>query len=297
MMRSSLFAGLAFAATAALAAPASADCILQIEPAYDTWRIEHDPFEDGAALQVFDIAFVNAGDSPCAGSVQTDLRGAPYGLIQSGQADPIAYVVTDEQSGADLTPRTGQSQRRLAARPLDVAPGQRELRRFSVLAAPGDLPTAGLYSQPVFFTVLDPTGLPIAQKSVTVALDIAASAVMGLKGEFSRTSDGAVIRLGELTPGPRDLAVELYVLSTRGYQISVTSENQGRLRMGKTDWYIDYGLRLGGETLNLTSGDEVRVMNARRNRDSYPLGLSVGSVTGARAGDYSDTITFVIAAI
>ena len=40
MMRSSLLAGLAFAATAALAAPASADCILQIEPAYDTWRIE-----------------------------------------------------------------------------------------------------------------------------------------------------------------------------------------------------------------------------------------------------------------
>ena len=132
---------------------------------------------------------------------------------------------------------------------------------------------------------------------MTLVLDLAAAAAIGLKGEFSRPNGTPVIDLGELTEGPRPLNTALYVHSTGGYRVSVTSANRGRLRQGATAWYVDYNLKVGAQDINLQRTDTINVVSQTARRDDYPLTVRIGDVSGKRAGEYSDTLTFTVAAI
>ncbi len=276
---------------------ARADCRLAIEPAEDQWVIRYDPFTQDDAARSFDLALINLGDATCSGALQVNLRGEPFGLALAGEGERLAYVLVDERGGSDLTPRTGQSARRLNARPVSLAPGQRGLFRFSFAAVPRELMSEGTYSQDVVFSVETGDGAPIAERAQTLGVQVISAAVMGLKGEFHRANGVATIDLGELSEGPRSLETQLFVLSTRGYSVSVSSANQGRLRMAATDWYVDYNLAVGDRSVNLAKGDSFDIVSRRARADSYPLTIDIGSVVGKRAGEYSDVLTFTIAAI
>lgn len=272
-------------------------CRLAFEGGADQWIIQYDPFAQDQAVRHFDIAVINQGDAPCTGAVRVDLRGEPFGLAQSGGSDRLAYALVDERGGTDVTPHAGRSARRIGGRPVDVAPGQRALLRFSLTVASGDLLSAGLYSQTAFLTMEGAEGLAVAEKPLTLGVQVASAAMMGLKGEFSRRGGVATIDLGELTEGRRPLATTLYVLSTGGYSVAVSSANGGRLRQGASEWYVPYGLALGDRAMDLETGDRLEVASRRPRADDYRLTIHVGSVAGRRAGDYSDTLTFTIAAI
>jgi hypothetical protein len=289
--------GALLAASAAGVGAARADCNLSIQPAQDQWMIQHDAFAGDALQRQFDIALVNLGDSPCAGTVRIDLRGEQYGLSRPGVAERVAYALVDERGGNDITPRTGQSARRLNAQPVSLGAGERSLVRFTFAADPEALLGEGIYSQNVFIAVEAADGAPIAERPVSLAINVIPAAVMGLKGEFQRINGVARIDLGELTEGPRSLGTSLFVLSTGGYRVSVESSNGGRLRMGASDWYVDYGLAIGSNSMSLSQGDDFEVTSRRPRADDYPLTVMVGDVRGRRAGEYSDVLTFTIAAL
>lgn len=284
------------AAFALIAMPAQA-CDLNIEGAAQTWRIAYNPFAQDDALRQFDVALVNTGGSACIGAFSTRLDGELYGLTQSGRAERVAYAIVEDRSGSDITPRSGFSARQTAAPPVALAPGERMLVRFSVAAAPTTLLTAGLYSQTLDLAVETAEGLPLAQRAVTIALDVESAAVMGIKGEVQRSNRGAIIDLGALTEGRRNLAASVYVLSTESYSVSITSANEGNLRLGDTDWLIPYGIALGPHPVDLLQGDRVEVVSREARSDDYPLTISVGSVAGKRAGEYSDVLTLTVAAL
>ncbi|PZU57708.1 MAG: hypothetical protein DI552_07880, partial [Brevundimonas sp.] len=168
---------------------------------------------------------------------------------------------------------------------------------FSFTAAPSETLSAGLYSQNAFISLETPEGQTLAEKPVTLSIEVPSAAVMGLKGEFRRTGGTATIDLGELTQGVRPLRTTLYVLSTAGYSVSVSSENRGRLRQGASEWYVPYALALGDRDMDLGRGGRLDVVSRRARLDDYPLTISVGSVAGKRAGDYSDILTFTVAAL
>ncbi|MBX9460140.1 MAG: hypothetical protein KL785_02400 [Brevundimonas sp.] len=289
--------GALLAATAAGAGTARADCNLSIQPAQDQWLIQHDPFAGDALQRQFDVALVNLGDSPCTGSVRMDLRGEQYGLSKAGDPERVAYALIDERGGNDITPRTGQSARRLNAQPVNLGAGERSLVRFTFAADPEAMLGEGVYSQNVFIAVETADGAPVAERPVSLAINVIPAAVMGLKGEFQRINGVARIDLGELTEGSRPLGTSLFVLSTGGYRVSVQSSNSGRLRMGVSDWYVDYGLAVGSNSMSLGQGDDFVVTSNRPRADDYPLTVTVGDVRGRRAGEYSDVLTFTIAAL
>lgn len=290
----------AAATTAALTlgvGPASAACTLSIEPAQDQWVVRYNPYEDDAVQQRYDVAVVNTGTTDCVGSMRVDLRGEAYGMRQAGGQDRVAYALIDERSGADVTPRSGQGPRRFGAQPVRLAPGERGLIRFALAAAPeGDL-ARGFYSQTAYLSVIASDGEPMAERPVTLGVEVAASAVMGLKGEFQRSQGTATVDLGELSSGRRDLNTSLYVKSTGGYRVSVSSANRGRLRLANSNWYVDYRLALGAENMDLAQVDTLEVVSRRARNDSYPLAVSIGDVAGKRAGAYRDTLTFTVAAL
>lgn len=272
-------------------------CALVVEAGSDQWVIQHDPFVDTAAARQFDLAVVNRGDAPCSGVVGLDLRGEPFGLNQAGSAERLAYEVLDERAATDITPRVGRNARRANARPLSLAPGERSMLRFSLVVDTSEIPDAGLYTQTAFVTLNRSDGIPLTEKPVVLGIQIPSAALMGLKGEFQRNDGVATLNLGPLSEGSRSLNTTLYVLSTAGYSVSVSSANQGRLRQGMTEWYVPYTLSLGDTTLNLSAARSLTVQSGRARIDDYPLAVALGSVSGRRAGQYTDTVTFTIAAL
>lgn len=279
------------------ASPAHADCQLAIDPVQDEWTVDYDPFTADAAERTFDVAMTNTGDTACSGILRVDLRGMPFGLSNGENSQRVVYVLAEDRTGADLTPRSGQSLRRGARQAVNVAPGERALMRFTFAALPEEILSSGLHSQDVFLSMEDARGLPLGEQPITLGVQVASAAMMGLKGEFRRSNGIARIDLGELTAGQKPLATSLYVLSTEGYRVTVRSENEGRLRLGASEWYVDYGLAIGSRTMNLATEDSFSIQSRRARADDYPLTVRIGNVAGKRAGDYSDVLTFTVAAI
>jgi len=290
------------AAAALLAVPAAAsaqprDCQIQIDSGAQQWTLRYDPLEQDAAVQQFDLGVVNTGDTACNVVSRVELRGETFGLSPQAGGPRLVYNLVNETAGADVTPRAGQSARNVGARPIRLSPGERGLMRFSFAVAPSDTLSAGLYSQTAFISLEKPNGDPLSEKPITLNVEVPSAAVMGLKGEFRRTGGVATLDLGELSEGVRQLRTTLYVLSTAGYAVSVTSENQGRLRQGSSDWYVPYGLALGERDMDLSRGGRLDVVSNRARLDDYPLTIRIGSTAGRRAGDYSDVLTFTVAAL
>lgn len=297
-VRSSALA-VAVMTTALVAGPAAAQsgCRLVIESGADFWAMSYDPFRQDAAVKDFDIAVLNQGDAACSAVTRVELRAEEFGLTHSVTTQRIAYALVDERAGADVTPRAGQSARRLSARPLTLAPGERGLMRFSFQVAPSETPAAGVYSQNAYIVLESQDGQVLARRPLSLNMEVPSAAVMGLKGEFRRTGGVATLDLGELSEGSRSLRTTLYVLSTAGYSVSVSSANRGKLRQGSAEWYIPYDLALGDRDMQLAQGGRLDVVSRRARLDDYPLTIRIGSVVGSRAGEYKDTLTFTIAAI
>lgn len=279
------------------AGSAKADCLLSIQPGQDQWLINYEPFAQDEAARSFDVAVINQGDTACSGTLSVDLRGERFGLGQAGSTNRVPYALIDESAGSDLTPRAGQSARRLNARPVNVGPGERSLLRFAFAASTDDLISSGVYSQEAFISVQNDKGLPLAERSVNLAVNVIPAAVMGLKGAFQRNNGVATIDLGDLVAGTKSLDTALYVLSTGGYNVSVSSRNQGQLRQATGNWSIVYSLIVGEHGMNLSAPRDFSVPSNVARFDNYPLSVNIGSIAAKRAGVYSDTITFTVAAI
>lgn len=293
---SAMMAAAAFAVVG-FGSPAMANCQLTIEPGQDEWLIRHDPFTQDIAQRQFDVALFNRGDAPCEGVIRTDLRGEQFGLTQPRGGERVAYALIDERGGADITPRAGRNARRIDTRSISVAPGERSLVRFTFAPDTADRLSAGNYTQNLFLAVEDASGGALAQQPVTLSLNVISTALMGLKGQFQRSNGVANIDLGELQPGLRPLRTSLYVLSTAGYSVSVSSANAGQLRLGQSDWYVDYSLGLDNRWMDLKTVSTLTQPSQSARADDYDLSVEIGSVAGKRAGNYSDTVTFTISAL
>jgi len=282
---------------AAQEAGAATGCRLVVEAGPDQWVVSYDPFVDRAVERQFDMAVVNRGGAACAGVVGLELRGEAFGLSRDGAGQRLAYAVVDERASTDITPRTGKNVARVGARSVALAPGERTMLRFSVVVDPAEIPSAGLYTQSAFLTLEQGDGVPLTERPVTLGVRVPSAAMMGLKGEFRRSGGAATIDLGPLTEGSRQLNTTLYVLSTAGYSVSVSSANAGQLRLGATDWYVPYTLTVGNLKVDLASSQALQIPSLRARLDDYPLAVNVGTVGGRRAGNYTDMVTFTIAAL
>ena len=87
------------------------------------------------------------------------------------------------------------------------------------------------------------------------------------------------------------------MLSTGGYRVTVSSENNGRLKHKDAQWFVDYRLTLGRHSLDLSSPDGFEIVSNRARFDNYPVKIEIGETAGKRAGNYTDTVTFTVAAI
>lgn len=290
-------AALMTAAGAALAAPPD-DCRLQVDPVSTTWSINaYDPFSGVKPVRTFDVSFLNTGGKVCNVRLGMDTIGQPYGLgSEAGLAARLPYTVVNETLNADITPFLGTSGKPAeTGKQLQVKPGERELVQFSFAVDPSGVTGDGRYSQTVNLRAEEANGTLAGERPVVLSLDVTPSAVLGLKGAFTRTNGGARIDLGELTEGPMNPPVAVYVYSTRGYRMSAESRNNWRLTLsGASEWSAPYRLSLGGKPIG--AGDTVDVhAGAGLREDSYAVGLVLQDVSRLRAGLYTDLVTLSVA--
>lgn len=292
--------GLSFAFTSALAAliptPASAACVLVVEPVQSQLILRHNPLEATTAQGMIEVNVVNRGDSECVGTLGASLRGEPFGLYSNPGSQAILYQLVDEKGRNDITPRNGQNQLRRGERFVRWAPGEHSLEIVSVAAMPSSTASQGRYSQSLELEVVGGNGMILASRPLTLGVEIIPAALIGVKGQLARSRGANIVDLGELERGPKQLPLTLYVVSTGGYSVSATSENQGRLKNDNGQWFVDYRLRLGLHNLNLSAPDGFTIVSERARFDNYPVAIEIGETAGKRAGGYRDTVTFTVAA-
>jgi hypothetical protein len=297
-------APLAIAATALLATMPEAaiaqaapqpTCQLRVEPSMTNWVVHgYDPFSADQPAGSFDVTFINDGTLECRFRPIFTLDQEPFGL-QSGSSRRVPYTLFDVFSQYDATPRSGRSLANVTRREVVIAPHGQQIVRYNFSAARQSIPRDGLFTQNLEVVAEDSSGNVIGGRQLILGVEVQPSVLMGLSGAFRQNQGRALVDLGDLSHGIGALPLKLYVQSTRGYTVSLESQNAGQLKLQGTSWAIPYQLSLGDRAVPLTGvGTYLSPSGSGAVPDSLPLRFVVEDTRNMRAGTYSDVITITI---
>lgn len=271
-------------------------CELNILPSSSSWSISgYNPFSTSPLSATYSVTFSNTGGADCRFRVAFQTQSQPFGLAGAGQTLP--YTLVDNTDNVNASPFGGTTPLVLQ-RGFTLAPGAQQTINYSYIVNLAVLPTDGDFEQDLFIQALDGVQI-VNEKPIVLTLNVAPSAVIGLRGAFlAGLHGGAYVDFGPLRPGPQLTLLALYVQSTGGYRVDVESANQGNLRLrGASQWQIPYTMAIGGNPLNLASSqhfDAPRLATARQ--DLLPMSFTVGDTALKRAGRYEDVITLSVTA-
>lgn len=288
--------------TLAAAAPSprpANDCTISVRPDQTTWTISgYDPFGSGAAEGVFAVHFTNSGSTACSFNPVFELSSPPFGLARgNNNGHRIDYTLVDLTSGVDVTPTPSRPRPDTRFDQITLDPNETESRLFRFAIDTGSITRDGTFSQDVMVGAQDGRFTAVGSAPVVLLFNVQPSARMSLAGSYSRRDGRAVVDIGELRPGRAPVVLQLNVSSTSAYDLTVSSRNQGRLRLASSDWTIPYSLAIGGHPIDL-SGTAILPMPDRAGFriDRLPIDIIVGGVESRRAGTYSDVISISVAA-
>jgi hypothetical protein len=300
MMRPVLFlSALALAGpTWAQPGASATECRIVINPAPSAWIIQgHDPFGTAVPEATFGVTFTNGSASECRFAPVFELDQPPFGLSK-GNGNRINYALVNLTDSQDVTPRAGRTQRTPSQGNVVLGPNESRTFIYRLAANPDDVRDAGVFTQDVVIEAQDDRFRSVGGARIVLGVNVLPSARIGLAGAFTMNDGHAVVDLGELTTGPAPVPLQLRVRSTGRYSINVSSANAGRLRLGSTEWYVPYGLMIGGNNVTLSGTDTLAgPIESGFHRDSLPIRFTIGDVSDRRAGTYSDVILISVSAL
>lgn len=300
MFRSLLLFGVSLLAAQAHAQKppaAPAQCQLRITASPASWMINGiDPFSEQMAEGTFSAMFINDGTTDCRFTPVFELRQPPFGLSK-GTGKPIGYALLNLSESQDVTPRAGRSQRIPSGREVVLRPTETRTILYKLVADLDDIRDSGTFTQDLTLEALDGQFRSLGGAAVVIGMTVLPSARIGLAGAYSMNDGQAVVDLGELRQGVAPVPLQLRVSSTGEYDISVSSANSGKLRMGASDWSIPYSVAIGGNSVTLTGASTLAGPGGSGfKRDSLPIQFLIGDVSDKRAGTYSDVISISVTA-
>jgi spore coat protein U-like protein len=163
---------------------------------------------------------------------------------------------------------------------------------------PGQVVKNGTYTDRVTVNVYEvrngvPVG-PIDSRSAQVRAKVrqVVSARVTVNG-VTRTLSGSsgVLNMGELSRSGGG-SFELHVAGNSDYDLSLSSENAGRLVSANNPDGIGYSVSVGGRTSQLTRGSSFSL----GGNGTYTVAVQVDDVSQAVAGTYSDNLILIISA-
>ncbi|WP_239016628.1 hypothetical protein [Sphingorhabdus pulchriflava] len=275
----------------------SAQCQLRVTASPASWMINGiDPFSEQIAEGTFSAMIVNEGNADCRFTPVFEMRQPPFGLSK-GTGKPIRYALINLTESLDVTPRAGRSQRNPSGREMVLKPRESRSILYKLAADLDDIRDSGTFTQDLTLEALDGQFRSLGGAPVVVGMTVLPSARIGLTGAYSMNDGQAVVDLGELRPGVAPVPLQLRVSSTGEYDISVSSANSGKLRLGASDWSIPYSVAIGGNSINLNGASMLAGPGGSGfKRDSLPIQFLIGDVSDKRAGTYSDVISISVTA-
>ena len=274
--------------------PPGQDCQLRIESASTNWIIRgYDPFSGNEPAGSFDVLFVNDGNHDCRfyPVFQSDLSS--FGL-RSSDGTSVPYTLIDETDGYDATPLGGRTVRRVNNPQVVVPSRSQQSVRYILSVDSGRLPGDGLFNQTLLLQAERPNGEILAQRQMAVGIDVLPSAVMSLAGAFTRVDGRADVDLGALREGVANVPLNLNVQSTRAFELSVESQNNGKLRLAGTEWSVPYQLLIDGRIAPNSTHAYASDSRPGRRSATLPIGFLIGDAGQKRAGTYSDVVAISI---
>lgn len=270
-------------------------CALRIDTTTVNWIIRgYDPFSSNQPTGSFDALFINEGDQDCSFYPVFEADRSPFGL-RSDLGSPVPYTLIDETDGYDATPLGGRTLRRVNHRAVTVPARSQQMVRYILNVDPDRLPGDGLFSQTLVLQAEQFSGAVLAQRQMSVGIEVQPSAVMSLAGAFTRARGQADVDLGELSEGLARVPLNLNVRSTRAFRLEVESQNNGKLRLGGTDWSIPYQILIDGRPTGASERAFVSDNRPGRQLATLPISFLIGDARQKRAGVYSDVVTISVA--
>ncbi|WP_287406768.1 hypothetical protein [Sphingopyxis sp.] len=304
MLRSTLFLAAALLALPLHAqAPApggnarGAECLIRANATPTSWLIQgYDPFDGAIPEGTFGVTFVNEGTAECRFAPTFELSQPPFGLSK-GSGRPIGYALLNLTDTQDVTPRAGRTPRSPSQRMITLGANASRTLLYKLVADPDDVKDSGTFTQDVTLEAQDSSFRSLGGTRIVLGIDVLPSARIGLAGAYTTNDGHAVVDLGELRPGVAPVPLQLRVASTGSYDLSVTSANSGRLRLGTSEWFVPYSVAIGGNAVNLTGTRTISgPTNGGLRRDALPIQFVIGNTADRRAGVYSDVISISVTA-
>lgn len=270
-----------FAASPALA------CAVRIGP-IQTTPITYDPFvASGAEGAVTVDVDLTDGDACDAALVLTDDSTAPLRTLSFGARDTVEFRPLLRRGGAvreSTDPAEAMVTLTAAAPQAQIS--WRLVSQGDGVLAPGD------YSLPIRVQLRSPVQAvsPALGTLLLRSVPRAQINLAGTAGSYEAGGDSAAIDLGELRSGKTGRAFLQLRANTQAH-LSFRSENRGVLRSAVDGAVIPYRLSFDSSDVDLRQPASRTVEPPATLRGaSFELLVTVGDVSGATAGRYSDTV-------
>ena len=272
-------------------------CRIRVTPSPASWIIAgYDPFANEEAQGTYSVTYVNDGDGVCAFTPSFELREPPLGLSDGLEA-PLKYAIVDLTEARDVTPRSGRTFARNASATISLDPSESRTILYRFVPDTRGVKRDGTFSQEVTIEAVDRRFNTIGGAPLALGLTVLPSARIGLSGAYTVSGGQATVDLGPLREGVAPVPLQLRLSSTGPYEIDIVSANNGRLRLGSSEWSIHYSVAIDGQVTNL--GAPASIANRPESglrRDSLPMRFVIGKIDDVRAGSYTDTLSISVRA-
>ncbi len=118
---------------------------------------------------------------------------------------------------------------------------------------------------------------------------------------FNSVDTTQTLDFGALATG-QNKNFDLIMQYNSGFQLSMSSANSNRIKNATND-FINYAITLNGSALSLTNALALQTVPGVVNSGvspvgglRLPIGVTIGNVTGAKAGTYTDTVSISVSA-
>jgi hypothetical protein len=284
---------LAGAAALTLIGPATsaAACSGRIRSADVTPTIRYDGFAPTETSTINDVRIDNTGSDDCA-----------YWL--AFYRNPTAPARLGGQIVYELRSLAGLEL--LTNRPPTVAPdrflatgvvrdGQTSRVEYQWRLLRGQVVPAGTYADTVDLRLFDAgTNALLDTRTLTLTAAVEASVSINLAGANVSSPHNYTMDFGSLETGETK-SVQIQVRSNQRFRLDVASTHGGRMQLTPPSgsWWVDYLAALDGRTLHFP--DSLGPFDATTvNGANLQFQVTIGDVTGKRAGTYRDEVTISI---
>lgn len=284
------------------------DCDARFAPPARVLATFTDPLTSNVAIEPFTLRLQGLSDPSCRFEISFEDAHGQDGLRRNDSRRRLDYRIALDAAGAAIVYDSRRPNAPFTAHGVFSADGR--LNLFLIVDG-GSQPRAGEYSE-TLRAELRPLGShrSTAETQLSLAAFVPAHVQAYLAGV---PGAGGVYTLdfAELSTGETGTAA-LRVRATADIDVTVTSENGGRLMHEAGASAIPYTVRIGSETLDLgasAAGAAPRRTEARFGQHhggghddddaaglDAPLEIRIGDTTRAAAGQYHDRITITVSA-